>query len=301
MQAGRAVGPHTVHAERAGRQCRVFNLNATNPALRVTAFFSRRAAQRRYHLHMPDALPDEKIAATVHSRIAQTILDVIAHIPDTDERKSRTPREQARKIASAAAAKAGLSAGALATPPGFAGMLTLIPELLTVWRVQTKMIADIAGIYGQTLKLTREQMLYCLFKATAPTAVGALVVMVGESVLVRRTTLSVIQKIAEKVGIKVTQSLLGKSIARWLPLIGALGVGAYTYYETGRVAQTAIDLFERAIEVEATISVVTPPTPRKRTRKRTTGEAAAKKSTAKKTRPAKRVRPTRKPSSASEK
>lgn len=249
---------------------------------------------------MSDALPDEKIAATVHSRIAQTILDAIAHIPDTDERKSRTPREQARKIASAAAAKAGLSAGALATPPGLAGMLTLIPELFTVWRVQTKMIADIAGIYGQTLKLTREQMLYCLFKATAPAAVGALVVIIGESVLVRRPTLSVIQKIAEKVGIKVTQSLLGKSIARWLPLIGALGVGAYTYYETGRVAQTAIDLFEKAIEVEATVSVVTPPTPRKRTRKRTTGEAAPKKSTAKKARPAKRARPTRKPSSASE-
>ncbi len=249
---------------------------------------------------MSDAPPDEKIAATVHSRIAQTILDAIAHIPDTDERKSRTPREQARKIASAAAARAGLSAGALATPPGFAGMLTLIPELLAVWRIQTKMIADIAGIYGQTLKLTREQMLYCLFRATAPTAVGALVVMVGESVLVRRPTLRAIQKISEKVGIKVTQGLLGKSIARWLPLVGALGVGAYTYYETGRVAQTAIELFERAIEVEVTVSDVTPPTPRQRPKKRTTGEAAAKKSTAKKAEPAKRTRRTRKPPSASE-
>lgn len=248
---------------------------------------------------MSDALPDEKIAATVHSRIAQTILDAIAHIPDTDERKSRSPREQARRIASAAAAKAGLSAGALASPPGLAGMLTLIPELLTVWRVQTKMVADIAGIYGQALKLTREQMLYCLFKATAPTAVGALVVIIGESVLVRRTSLSVIQKIAEKVGIKVTQTLLGKSIARWLPLIGALGVGAYTYYETGRVAQTAIDLFEKAIEVEATVTPVEPvtsPIRRKRTRKRTNENVAAKKA-----KPAKRTRRTRKPPSAPEK
>ena len=249
---------------------------------------------------MSDAPPDEKIAATVHSRIAQTILDAIAHIPDTDEKKSRAPREQARKIASAAAARAGLSAGALATPPGFAGMLTLIPELLTVWRIQTKMIADIAGIYGQTLKLTREQMLYCMFRATAPGAVGFLVVVVGESVLGRRPTLRVIQKIAEKIGIKVTQTLLGKSIARWLPLVGALGVGAYTYYETGRVAQTAIDLFEKAIEVEATVSIVTPPAPSKRPKKRTTGKSVAKKSTAKKAKPAKRKRPTRKPPSASE-
>jgi hypothetical protein len=249
---------------------------------------------------MSDAFPDEKIAATVHSRIAQTILDAIAHIPDTDERKSRTPRQQARKIASAAAAKAGLSAGALATPPGFAGMLTLIPELLTVWRVQTKMIADIAAIYGQTPKLTREQMLYCLFRATAPTAVGALVVMIGESVLVRRTTLRAIQKIAEKVGIKVTRTLLGRSIARWLPLVGALGVGAYTYFETGRVAQTAIDLFEKVIDVEATVSVVSSRAPGKRPKKRPTGKGVAKKSVAKKAKPARRERPTQNPSSPSD-
>jgi hypothetical protein len=28
-----------------------------------------------------------------------------------------------------------------------------------------------------------------------------------------------------------------------LPVIGALGVGAYAYYDTGQVARTAIDLF----------------------------------------------------------
>ncbi|MEO6785208.1 MAG: EcsC family protein [Chthoniobacteraceae bacterium] len=247
---------------------------------------------------MPDAPPDEKIAATVHSRIAQTILDVIAHIPDTNERKSRTPREQARKIASEVARNAAFASGALATPLGFLGMLTLIPELLAVWRIQTKMVADIAAIYGQTPKLTKEQMLYCMFKATAPTAVGALVVIVGESVLVRRTTLRAVQKIAEKVGIKVTQTLLGKSIARWLPLVGALGVGAYTYYETGRVAQTAIDVFEKAIEVEATVSPVTPPGRRTRAIKRPVSKTTARKAAARIVKPAKRKRRTRKPPSA---
>lgn len=243
---------------------------------------------------MPEMIPDEKVATNIHSQIAQTILDAIAHIPSTDETKSRTPREQARKIASAAAAKAGLSAGALAAPPGLAGMLTLIPELLAVWRIQTKMIADIAAVYGQTAKLTQEQMLYCLFKATAPTAVGALVVMVGESVLVRRSTLRAIQKIAEKVGIKVTQTLLGKSIARWLPFVGALGVGAYTYYETGRVAQTAIELFEKAIEVEATVSVVSSLAPIKRPKKHSSVKDTPKKSTVKKMTPAKRKETARK-------
>lgn len=210
--------------------------------------------------------PDPEIPATIRSRITQTILDAVAHIPDTAERKSRTPQQQARQIASAAAAKAGLAAGTLAIPPGFAGMVTLIPELLAVWRIQTKMVAGIAAVYGQSSKLTSEQMLYCLFKATAAQAVGTLVVIVGENVLVRRPTLRVLQTIAEKVGIKVTRKLLGGGLARWIPFVGALGVGAYTYYETGQVAQTAIELFEKPIEVESTVSPVTVP---KRTKKRT--------------------------------
>jgi hypothetical protein len=181
----------------------------------------------------------------------------------------------------------------MAMPPGLAGMLTLIPELLAVWRIQTKMVADIAAVYGQSSKLTQEQMLYCLFKATAAQAVGTLVVMVGESVLIRRPTLRVLQSIADKVGVKVTQKLVGRGIARWLPFVGALGVGAYTYYETGQVAQTAIELFEKSIEVESSVSPITPAIRPKRAKKRPT----SKKGTSKTAETKKEKRPTRKRSS----
>ena len=205
---------------------------------------------------MPEALPEGQTTSHVHSRIAQAVLDAVAHIPATDERKSRTPAEEARRIATTAAAKAGLAAGTLALPPGIVGMITVIPELLSIWHIQTKMVADIAAVYGQKSRLTREQMLYCLFKATAAQAVGTLVVVVGEGVLIRRPTLRFLQNVAAKIGVRVTQKLVSKSIARWLPLIGPLGVGAYACYETGRVAQTAIELFEKPIEVEATVSAV---------------------------------------------
>ncbi|MEO7933270.1 MAG: EcsC family protein [Chthoniobacterales bacterium] len=216
-----------------------------------------------------------QLATNVHSRITSAILDAVGHIPDTEEQRSRTPLERARQIASASAVKAALAASALSAPPGLAGMLTLLPELMTIWRLQTKMVADIAAVYGQKAKLSREQMLYCLFRATAAQAVGALVVIVGEGVLVRRPTLIVLQNIAGKIGIKVSQRLLGKGIARWLPVVGALGVGAYTYYETGQVAQTAIELFEKTIEVES--EVLPLPEKPKRTRKPAAKKAALKK------------------------
>ena len=208
--------------------------------------------------------PDKEPTAVAHSRVTQAILDVIGNIPDTEERKRLNPRDQARHLATAAATKAALAAGGMAFIPGPAGMLTVIPELITVWRLQTQLVSDIAAVYGQKVKLTQEQMLYCLFKATAAQAVTELVVIIGQRVLIRRPTLRALQRIAQKVGIKVTQKLLGKGIARWLPFVGALGVGAYTYYETGQVAQTAIDLFEKSIEVETTTVTAAPATPGKR-------------------------------------
>jgi hypothetical protein len=166
----------------------------------------------------------------------------------------------------------------------------------SIWRIQTKMVADIAAVYGQTSRLTREQMLYCLFKATAAQAVGVLVVAVGEGVLIRRSTLRFLQSVAARVGVKVTQKLVGRSIVRWLPLLGPLGVGAYAYYETGRVAQTAINLFEKSIEVEATVSEAKPRVRRKAPQK----QPARNSGTAKKTKISKpKKRAVRKPSARS--
>ena len=41
---------------------------------------------------------------------------------------------------------------------------------------------------------------------------------------------------------------MGSGASRWLPVIGAVGVGAYAYWDTSRVAKTAIDLFGRQVK-----------------------------------------------------
>jgi hypothetical protein len=56
--------------------------------------------------------------------------------------------------------------------------------------------------------------------------------------------------VLRRIGVRITQRLAGGAIARWLPIVGALGVGAYAYYDTGQVAETTIDLFRHEIEVE---------------------------------------------------
>jgi hypothetical protein len=174
----------------------------------------------------------------------------LSQIPDTDEPEGRSPEERARVIARNAAIKAAVASGALALPPGPLGYVTIIPELVAIWKIQAQMVADIAGTFGKTAHLSREQMMFCLFRHAAAQAMRDIVVRVGERVFIRRPTLRVFQKILSMIGQQITQRLAGRTISRWLPIVGALGVGAYAYYDTGQVAKTAIDLFRREIEFE---------------------------------------------------
>lgn len=195
-------------------------------------------------------VPSADAEANVASKVAAAILTFVGDVPGSDERKSRTPAEAARKTANAAAAKAAAAAGTLALPPGPLGWVTILPEMISVWKIQAQMVADIAAFYGKKGALTQEQMLYCLFKHTASQAVRDLVIRVGERMLVKHATLRVLQTVAQRVGVKVTQRVIAKSASRWLPIVGALGVAGYAYYDTAQVAKVAIELFEQAIEVE---------------------------------------------------
>lgn len=183
-------------------------------------------------------------------RFAESLLHFIGTIPASPFDASNKPEAEAQKIARTAAIKAAGTAGALALPPGPLGWATILPEILSVWKIQGQMIADIAAVFGKSHQLTQEQMLYCLFRHSAAQAVRDLVVRVGERYMVRKASLKSLQTVAKRIGVKVTQKALGKSISRWVPVISAIGVGGYAWYDTANVAKTAIALFESEISVE---------------------------------------------------
>jgi hypothetical protein len=184
-------------------------------------------------------------------RIANAVFDLVGQVPASQERPHRDPAKRSRSIANRTAAKAALSAGGLALPPGPLGWLTILPELRTVWQQQAQMVADIAGSYGKGESLTREQMLYCLFGHIAPAVFRDVVTQAGDRVVIRQASPRTLRAIVQKIGLRITLRLLGKGISRWVPVVGALGVGAYAYYDTGQVASTARALFSREIELTA--------------------------------------------------
>ena len=208
--------------------------------------------------HIPAARmrrPSRTSKATASSRVADAIIDMLGRLPRTSEIAGNTPDARARAIAHAAARKAGMLAATLALPPGPLGWLTVLPELYAIWKIQAQMVADIGGAYGHRRQLTREQMMFCLFRHTAAQALRDIAVQAGERWLVQTASLTVLRTAARRVGIKLSQRGIGSGMARWLPLVGAAGVGAYAWYDTREVGRTAIKLFamESAVDRAQTV------------------------------------------------
>src|SRR5450830_1923301 len=154
----------------------------------------------------------------------------------------------------AARVSASISGGA-AMAPGPLGILTLFPDIVGVWRVQAQMVSDIAAAYGKTATLTRQHMVYCLFKHSAAQLLRDVIVREGERYLVLPVTLRMMRSLVSKIGIKVGERTFGKAIARYAPVVGAVGVGAYAYYDTKKVAQTAIELFSSEIVMQGEVII----------------------------------------------
>jgi hypothetical protein len=183
----------------------------------------------------------------VPALVQSAIIEVLSHIPATQEPHGTSPVTRARAIAKVAARKTATVSGSLSLPPGPAGWLTIIPDLTMVWRIQSQMVADIGGAFGQQAFLGQEQMLYCLFRHAAAHSVRGIAVRAGERVLIKRAPALALETALRKIGLPVARRIAGRGISRWLPVVGAAGVAGYAYYDTMRVADTTIELFRSEI------------------------------------------------------
>jgi len=177
-------------------------------------------------------------------QLISVLEEVTSTVPASPEAPRETPGVRARELTRAAASHAGATAGALALPPGPLGMLTIVPDLLAVWHIQRQLVADIAACYGKSAELRRETMIYCLFRHAAAQVVRDLAVRLGTRLLLRRATVQTMERSLQRIGVAVSRRALGRGVARWVPLAGAVGVGAYAFYDTLQVGQAARELFE---------------------------------------------------------
>ncbi len=176
-------------------------------------------------------------------RLAPLVLAAVGEIPKARTRRVHDPDAAAQDLAQKAALKAALVAGALALPTGPLGWLTLLPELRSVWRIQVQLVADIAALYGRKTGLDEAKILYCLFRHNGVRALQDLLVRVGDRAAVGPVPARVLQLAARKAAASLARRLAGRGVSRWLPVAGAVGLGAYAYFETARVGATAREMF----------------------------------------------------------
>ena len=182
--------------------------------------------------------------------IFKAIYDLVTSVPLSGEPTNSEPKSRAESIVELAAKKSSAIAAGMALPPGPYGMLTVIPDLILCWRIQRQMVSDIAACYGKHPILSQELMAYCLFRHGAETIVSEVVVRVGERYLVRRVPVLIFVHLIQKLSVRISQRFLGRFVSRWIPVLGALAIGAYAYREAKLVGATTIDVFSRDIEVE---------------------------------------------------
>jgi hypothetical protein len=176
--------------------------------------------------------------------IVDAVEDLVARVPPSREKAADAPAAAAKAIARKAASRAAALSGALALPPGVLGMLTVLPDLVAIWRIQAQMVADVAGLYGSEVQLTRTHMLYCLFRHASSQLARDVVVRAGQRFVVRQLSGGALRSVLTSIGISVTQRVAGTTATRWVPVIGAAAVAGYAYFDTLQVAKTAVKLLE---------------------------------------------------------
>ena len=83
-----------------------------------------------------------------------------------------------------------------------------------------------------------------MFRHSAASLLRDIAVKTGSRIVVQKLSSAAIKAILAKVGAKVSSKLLGKTLLRAIPAIGALGNGAYAYMDTIEVGKTASAYFK---------------------------------------------------------
>jgi uncharacterized protein (DUF697 family) len=183
--------------------------------------------------------------------LAAAVLDVVARVPTSTEPPAPDPAARTRTLAARAARTTAALSAAAALPPGPIGWLTLLPELAAIWRVQAKLVADIAAAHGRPRAATREVLLHCLFSHSLERPLGGFVVRAGERLLVRSASYRALQPVARAIAARLSTRTLGRGIARFVPVAGSVAVAAWAWRETTRVARNAEAVFAREVDVQA--------------------------------------------------
>lgn len=128
-------------------------------------------------------------------------------------------------------------------------MVATIPEIMIVISNQIEMIYDIAVANGHQQKITPE-LIVGVMVSSFGLAAGSLLFIHGGRIVVKRASAQILQRIVIMLGGRITQQVVARSAAKFVPVVGALTMAIWTKYTTEKIGEKAIEIFSKDITLE---------------------------------------------------
>ena len=129
------------------------------------------------------ACNDEK-TEKLKDKLSALLFELITDIPESLHAPSENSDEKIKHLIRKAARNAAIVSATLSVPAGVTGVLTSIPDIAAIWRIQAQLVSDIAATYGKFAMLSREAMVWCLFRHSAAQFLRDIAVRTGSRIVV---------------------------------------------------------------------------------------------------------------------
>ncbi len=150
-----------------------------------------------------------------------------------------------------AASKAFKISTALGLIPGPAGLMTVLPEVIALTRLQISLIYRIARHYGRTKMVDKEIVLLILANVMGVAGGEVLVRRAGERLVIKTANTRVVKALARRIGTHVIDTAAEKAVGRWIPLAIAPLFGYLSRSLTRKIGMEAVRLLSsQALSIE---------------------------------------------------
>ncbi len=175
--------------------------------------------------------------------LLRAIFRTLAEIPDSHQPEAGDPDVASDKIIGRSCRKAALLSAALSLPTGPLGLITIMPDLTGVWKIQSQMVSDIASAYGERTRLGREHMLLFLFRHSVFHVAGDVITKSGERYIVEKLSERTFCNVVDKLALRISCNLTMRATKIMFPLVGAAFLGTCSYRHTLQVGATTKSFF----------------------------------------------------------
>lgn len=162
------------------------------------------------------------------------------------------PHEIADELIKVAAWKATAISSSLSIIKGKLGLISILPELFTIYRIQSKLIKDISAVYGKESQATKESILYCLFGHSNWKAFQQIVLRTSACTIIRPASYEILFNLIYSTYLKLNiEKNYFKKFPFLFTIIGAGLSGSVTYIETIKIGKTAIEIFSKEVYTDS--------------------------------------------------